>query len=383
VRNLIALLALTFVVTPAHATTYTSVAILMPNGSSFGQGLAQDGTVLGQNSNSRAQLRQPDGTLVELPTLGGTRGTAFNKNASGDIVGLSRTGATVASNRAFLYHPDGSIEALPVPTGASFGQGADINDAGTVVGTYVDAAGHQQAFRWTRAGGTVALASPDAQFETAGGAINASGAAVGYATDTAYALPSFAVRWAPDGTATRLSGLADATAFANAINDAGTAVGYAYLGDTWDAPYHGVVWNAANQLTDVGVLSGDSISGLYDINNHGVAIGFSAVVDANTQIVSSHLVRWTAGSGLEAIVLGAEFDGLLVQGFGDINDAGQILFIASDASGNYTRYLLTPDAVIVPPPTVPEPASWALLVAGFGLVGGALRRSRQLDILNQ
>jgi hypothetical protein len=26
---------------------------------------------------------------------------------------------------------------------------------------------------------------------------------------------------------------------------------------------------------------------------------------------------------------------------------------------------------------VPEPASWALLIAGFGMVGGSLRRSRR------
>nr|WP_243445723.1 PEPxxWA-CTERM sorting domain-containing protein [Polymorphobacter arshaanensis] len=40
---------------------------------------------------------------------------------------------------------------------------------------------------------------------------------------------------------------------------------------------------------------------------------------------------------------------------------------------------VTPPAVIVEAPTtpagaVPEPASWAMMVAGFGLVGGALRR---------
>ncbi|HPU14531.1 MAG TPA: PEPxxWA-CTERM sorting domain-containing protein [Polymorphobacter sp.] len=39
---------------------------------------------------------------------------------------------------------------------------------------------------------------------------------------------------------------------------------------------------------------------------------------------------------------------------------------------------VTPPAVIIEEPAsvgaVPEPASWAMMLAGFGLVGGALRR---------
>jgi len=30
--------------------------------------------------------------------------------------------------------------------------------------------------------------------------------------------------------------------------------------------------------------------------------------------------------------------------------------------------------------SVPEPASWALMIAGFGLAGGALRRRRRAPI---
>jgi hypothetical protein len=32
--------------------------------------------------------------------------------------------------------------------------------------------------------------------------------------------------------------------------------------------------------------------------------------------------------------------------------------------------------VVTPPPAVPEPATWAMMIGGFGLVGGALRRRR-------
>lgn len=33
-----------------------------------------------------------------------------------------------------------------------------------------------------------------------------------------------------------------------------------------------------------------------------------------------------------------------------------------------------------PPPSVPEPATWATMVGGFGLIGGALRRRRRISV---
>jgi hypothetical protein len=34
------------------------------------------------------------------------------------------------------------------------------------------------------------------------------------------------------------------------------------------------------------------------------------------------------------------------------------------------------DGTVVDPPVVPEPATWAMMIAGFGLVGVAVRRRR-------
>ena len=48
-------------------------------------------------------------------------------------------------------------------------------------------------------------------------------------------------------------------------------------------------------------------------------------------------------------------------------DAGNIL------DQNFRGFTFAPDAAVVTP-GVPEPASWAMLIAGFGLVGGAMRR---------
>jgi hypothetical protein len=37
-------------------------------------------------------------------------------------------------------------------------------------------------------------------------------------------------------------------------------------------------------------------------------------------------------------------------------------------------------AIVIPTPTVPEPASWAMMVGGFGLIGGALRARRKTAV---
>ncbi|WP_235890342.1 PEPxxWA-CTERM sorting domain-containing protein [Sandaracinobacter neustonicus] len=42
-------------------------------------------------------------------------------------------------------------------------------------------------------------------------------------------------------------------------------------------------------------------------------------------------------------------------------------------TGKYTLTISDPDAGT---PAIPEPASWAMMIAGFGLVGGVLRRRR-------
>lgn len=56
-------------------------------------------------------------------------------------------------------------------------------------------------------------------------------------------------------------------------------------------------------------------------------------------------------------------------------------FAGSGSGGGGTGGAMPPQALTQPPtPTavVPEPAAWALLIAGFGLIGGALRLRRSV-----
>jgi probable HAF family extracellular repeat protein len=55
-----------------------------------------------------------------------------------------------------------------------------------------------------------------------------------------------------------------------------------------------------------------------------------------------------------------------------INAAGQIVGQGTNAAGVTHAFLLTPIAA-----AVPEPATWGLMLVGFGLVGGAMRTRRR------
>ncbi len=63
-----------------------------------------------------------------------------------------------------------------------------------------------------------------------------------------------------------------------------------------------------------------------------------------------------------------------VVGYGPINDNG-LVFLTGNESGSGGTYEL--QVSLEAPDAIPEPETWAMLVAGFGMVGGAMRFRRQ------
>ncbi len=376
VRSII-VAALVLPLSPAAAVSYTATALYLPSGSTLGAiGLGGDGTILGQARDTLLPvIRRPDGSLQNLPTLGGNRGSAQAINASGTIVGAGRTGNTVGTNRPYVRAADGTTTVIPIPAGDSLGVATAINDAGTVVGQYNTPSQHSQTFHWTAAGGTIAYATPAGLTDTYANAINASGVTGGFGFGDA---DQFVVRWAADGTASQLAAVGDGAYFGG-LNDAGVIVGSSYHYDrgSGSALTRATVWAADGTPSDVGVFGNDILSELTDINNHGVAIGeSSAAIDVFGAVSGTRLVTWTAAGGLQLVDFDFATLGLIATGTGSINDAGQFIANTYDPVGHrVVNVLLTPIAA-PPPPAVPEPASWALLIAGFGLSGAMLRRRR-------
>jgi hypothetical protein len=75
-------------------------------------------------------------------------------------------------------------------------------------------------------------------------------------------------------------------------------------------------------------------------------------------------------------------DGLTSQTFLAPTGSTRLFLAVADSFGSSTGNLgslaVTFDATGGPGGGVPEPASWALMIAGFGLAGGALRHRRSL-----
>jgi hypothetical protein len=84
---------------------------------------------------------------------------------------------------------------------------------------------------------------------------------------------------------------------------------------------------------------------------------------------STYYIEMYAGAGVQAVV----FNGATARASVD-----PTFTIQGDFALNY-RVMGVPGGAVVNPPgggVVPEPATWAMMVAGFGLLGGTLRRRK-------
>lgn len=127
-------------------------------------------------------------------------------------------------------------------------------------------------------------------------------------------------------------------------------------------------------MTDLGTLGGTRSEGM-GINDTGQITGWSYISGDSGQ----HAFLYSGGVMSDLNHLIHPSSGWVLQDARGINNLGQItgtgLF-----NGQTRAYLLTPlptppaPEPPVSPPPVPEPATWAMLILGFGAVGAAMRR---------
>lgn len=364
--------------------------------------------------------------VIELkPAPGYNRGvvgnSSFGLNNSGQSVG--RMGLTgFVGDHAAVWDSHGHGTLLAVPDDAWFSKADDINSSGVMageIGIDTPADDNRRAARWTTPG-HYEFFLPDNGHRSSADVINDNGWIAGFrfntSADEEENLTGYV--WSPDGTtrwidatiadgqieflggnnanmfvgqqASRLD--MDGTSFsgvvwseaggvtvlptrdgfiftaASAINDAGIAIGNDWDGDITDT---GLWWDAAHNVHTLGFLPGMHSSVVSAINNHNLIVGWSGNA-ADCDPFAFFVCRRASLFDLNGHAY--DLNDLIDPSLGytllfanGINDHGAIYGEALDASGRRFLFLAQP---------VPEPTSWAMLVAGFGLAGAALRRRR-------
>ena len=219
-------------------------------------------------------------------------------------------GLGVTPGLAPAAHAQYHVTVLQDVGGLGINEPFAINDAGQSVG-WSHSAGGVEAVLWSASGKAAVLQDVGSQGISIVKAINDAGQSVGYSVTTS---GMDAVLWSPSGKATVLQDVGGrGFSYADAINDAGWSVGGSCTASNCfgeDAGEDAVLWSPSGKATDLGAVLGPAWS-------------------------------WTEAVG--------------------INNSGDIIGYGIYHGGQY-GFLLT---------SVPEPSTWAMLLAGFAGLGFA------------
>lgn len=253
-----------------------------------------------------------DGVMTTLGTLGGRNSEARAINSAGDVTGYSDTAASVTTleRHAFLYS-NGSMVDLGT-LGGTISYGTALNDVGQVVGmSSVSSHGFlSRAFVYTNGVMTDLGSLAGPMGGSSASDINNAGQIVG---------------------ASQFGAGPQSHAF---LYDQGAMIDLGTLGGS-DSRAAGI--NALGQIVGSSLVAGDTRHSAF-IYDGGAMFDLNDLVDPNTgwQLTSANA----------------------------INDSGWIV-ASGYSNGRHAGFLLAP---------VPEPATYALMLAGLGVIGAVVRR---------
>lgn len=147
----------------------------------------------------------------------------------------------------------------------------------------------------------------------------------------------------------------DQASVARDVNESGAVVGYS---ESLDAQGHAHMRSflyVGGKMTPLGSLAADNTA--VAVNNAGAVLGYSSTWGPHGTTYFPYLYQDGVQYDLASLVVNPA--GWRVAGAADINDSGMIVGQACNAGGCHAA-LLTP---------VPEPAAYAMLLAGLGWLG--------------
>lgn len=189
--------------------------------------------------------------------------------------------------------------------------------------------------------------------------INSSGQVVGNAHISSGSYKHAFISSSNHVYASDLGTLGGSTSSATGVNDAGKVVGYSETTPLLHT-IHAFITDINSNMTDLGTFGGQS-SAATDINSNGQVVGWAETGIGNQRHAFITGPNGAGMTDLNSLVhLG---NGTFLYDANGINDRGQIIANASDGHS----YLLT----LAP---VPEPDTYAMFLAGLGLMGFIARR---------
>ena len=322
---------------------------------SYARGINSSGQVVGTSGSTNGEhaFLYSGGSMQDLGALPGAANiSAANAiNDSGQVVGSS-------NQRAFLYSGGVMHDLGTLPGADSRAYSTEafaINNNGQIAGT---SAG--QAFLY--AGGNMhALGTLLGGALSFGSGTNNSGQVVGYSYVGPIAAGEFHAFLYSGGNMQDIGVLQGSTynmSFATGINDNGEVVGGSYAPD---GRQHAFLY-AGGSIQDLGAPPGDTSSIAWAINNSGQIVGRSSGANPSkpSAFVYSHGTMYDLAT---LLANGSGWQDLAVYG---INYSGQI--VGQGRIGDETHaLLLTP---------VPEPATYAMILAGLGMLTLVARRRK-------
>jgi probable HAF family extracellular repeat protein len=298
--------------------------------------------------NRNAYITGPNGVgMTHLGTVGGDFiyiGIANGLNNAGQVVGSIDSSPSIRGDgvsHAFITGPNGvGMTDLGTLGGKYSSMAYGINETGQVVGESYTAAGEEHAFITGPNGvGMRDLGALDAT------GINDAGQVVGWS--------SHAFITGPNGVGmTDLGTLGGKYSSAYGINETGQVVGDSYTAAGMEHAF--ITGPNGMGMTDLGTLDGRS-SHANGINDAGQVVG-DIQLDSGTKAFPTYHAFITGPNGVGMIDLNSLVSlpgGIILTEAVGINNHGQVVVVGA------------------PPPVfgVPEPKTYAMLLAGFALVG--------------
>jgi len=210
--------------------------------------------------------------LVDLGTLGGSESKAYGVNSRGQVVGESKTSSN--HNAGFVWQ-NGVMTKLSGPLG-DYSRALDINDTGTIVGSFITGSIETHAAMWTAPGTYTDLDVLPGHGTSVALAVNNQSVVVGWSGLEGSSGSGRAFRY--DGALTDI-GIGGMNSSADGINDSGDVAMNFWLGQPHPATgglpkatMSAIVFGGGG-FSMPSAVSGQAVVGTWDVNDSGHMVG--------------------------------------------------------------------------------------------------------------